>query len=69
MDRRLIPLKRAMIRFNPNIASVLIAKPIRGASWLAFATEERAGIVDTMSSTPTKWEPARACLWTVAVVN
>jgi hypothetical protein len=41
-------------RVNPYIAPVPVARLTRSASWLVFATEERAGIVDTMSSTPTE---------------
>ncbi len=40
---------------------------IRGAPRLAFATEERAGIVDTMSSTLTERKTDLARAWSVAV--
>jgi hypothetical protein len=50
-----------------HISPGLVARRIRGAAWLAFATEERAGVVNTPSSTPTERKPARACHWTVAV--
>ena len=39
---------------NPNLVPVLVARRIRSAKWLAFATEGRTDIVETMSSTPTE---------------
>ena len=52
---------------SPHFSPPSVARRIKGAAWVAFATEERAGIADTMSSTPTERKPARACHWNVAV--
>ena len=52
---------------SPHFSPPFVARRYKGAAWVAFATEERAGIVDTMSSTPTERKPARACHCTVAV--
>ncbi len=63
--------------------AIIILIEYLAAAWLVFATEERAGkasaslltpltcvhagIVDTMSSTPTERKPDRLCHWAVAV--
>ena len=38
---------------SPHFSPPFVAKRFKGAACLAFATEERASIVDTMLSTPT----------------
>jgi hypothetical protein len=43
---------------SPHFSPPFVAKRLKGAVWLAFATEERAGIVDTMSSTPSGLVPS-----------
>ena len=39
---------------SPHCSPPFVARRRKGAAWVAFATEVRAGIAGTMSSTPTE---------------
>jgi len=52
---------------NPHFSPPFVARRFKGAACLAFVTKERAGILDSLSSTPTERTPSRACHWAVAV--
>jgi hypothetical protein len=52
----------ASLQFSPG----LVARRFKGAVWLAFPTEGRAGVVETTLSSPTEGKPSRACHWAVA---
>jgi len=45
--------RTSSLHFSPPF----VARRSKGVAWVAFATEERAGIVDTLSSTPTEGVP------------
>ena len=52
---------------SPHFSPPFVARRFKGAVCLVFVTEERAGILDSLSSTPTERTPGRACHWAVAV--
>jgi len=39
---------------SPDFSPAFVARWFKGAAWLAFATEDRAGVVDTTLSSPTE---------------
>jgi len=47
-------------QFSAHFSSAFVPRRHKIASWKAFATGERAGIADTMSSTPTERKPIGA---------
>ncbi|MCZ6772650.1 MAG: hypothetical protein O7G83_11845 [Proteobacteria bacterium] len=46
---------------SSHFSPAFVARWFKGAAWLVFAIEERAGVVDTTSSIPTERTPVRAC--------
>ena len=52
---------------SPHFSPGFVARRFKGAVWLAFTTESRAGVVDTTLSSPTEGTPDRACHCAVAV--
>jgi hypothetical protein len=51
---------------SPHFSPGFVARRFKGARWLAFATEGRAGVADTTLSSPTERKPDRACHGAVA---
>ena len=62
MNPPLLPRERA----SRDFSLWSVARRFKGATCAAFATEERADMVDTISSTPTERRTRKACHWDIA---
>jgi hypothetical protein len=51
---------------SPHFSPGFVARRFKGARWLGFATEGRAGVADTTLSSTSERKPDRACHGAVA---